>query len=143
MFFKAKMIKGVVIKNIKSNNDYRGFFREIMKKTDTYTNITFKQISHSKIKRLIKKGWHVHKKQYQWNYLLKGKIEVYLLDLRKSSKTYKKKIKFIVSDNKPTIYFFPPNIGHGYIALEKENHIIYGTSGVYSVSEEYKLPFKI
>lgn len=143
MFFKAKMIKGVVIKNIKSNNDYRGFFREIMKKTDTYTDVTFKQISHSKVKRFIKKGWHVHKKQYQWNYLLKGKIEVYLLDLRKSSKTYKKKIKFIVSDNKPTIYFFPPNIGHGYIALKKENHIIYGTSGVYSVSEEYKLPFRI
>ena len=44
-------------------------------------------------------------KQSQWNYLLKGKLEVYLLDLRKNSKTYKK-IKFIVSDKIPVIYFF-------------------------------------
>ena len=92
MFFKKKMIKGVVIKNIKSNNDKRGFFREIMKETDKYTSVKFKQISHSKINKFVKKGWHFHKKQYQWNYLLRGKIEVYLLDLRKRSKTYNKKI---------------------------------------------------
>ena len=136
------MIKGVVIKKIVSNNDKRGFFREIMKANDSYTNIKFKQISHSKINKSIQKGWHVHKKQSQWNYLLKGKLEVYLLDLRKNSKTYKKKIKFIVSDKIPVIYFFPPQIAHGYKTLEKENHIIYGTSGIYSVAEEYKLPFE-
>ena len=84
------MIQDVIIKNIHSNNDSRGFFREIMKVTDKYTNIKFKQISHSKIHKSIKKGWHVHKKQYQWNYLLKGKIQVYLLDLRKKSKTFNK-----------------------------------------------------
>ena len=47
------MFKGVVIKNIKSNNDTRGFFREIMKETDKYTTAKFKQISHSKIKLFI------------------------------------------------------------------------------------------
>ena len=135
------MIKGVIIRNIVSNNDSRGFFREIMKVTDAYTNVKFKQISHSKIHKSIKKGWHVHKKQYQWNYLLKGKIQVYLLDLRKNSKTYNKQDKFIITEKKPMIYFFPPHVAHGYIALEKENHIIYGTSSVYSKSEEYKLPF--
>ena len=141
MFFKKKMIKGIVIKNIKSNNDTRGFFREIMKVTDKYTTAKFRQISHSKINKFVKKGWHFHKKQYQWNYLLKGKIEVHLLDLRKQSKTYNKHIKFIVSDKKPVIYFFPPNVGHGYITFEKDTHMIYGTSGVYSKLEEYKLPF--
>ncbi|MDA7466102.1 dTDP-4-dehydrorhamnose 3,5-epimerase family protein [Candidatus Pelagibacter ubique] len=135
------MIDGVIIKKIISKNDYRGFFREIMKETDKYTNAKFKQFSHSKINKSIKKGWHVHKKQYQWNYLIKGKIEVYLLDLRKKSKTYKEQKKFIVSSKKPIIYFFPPHVAHGYITLEKDNHIIYATSGVYSKLEEYKLPF--
>ena len=135
------MIQDVIIKNIHSNNDSRGFFREIMKVTDKYTNIKFKQISHSKIHKSIKKGWHVHKKQYQWNYLLKGKIQVYLLDLRKKSKTFNKQYKFIVSEKKPLLYFFPQNVAHGYITLNKDNHIIYGTSGVYSKLEEYKLPF--
>ena len=135
------MIKGVIIRNIISNNDGRGFFREIMKVTDAYTNVKFKQISHSKIHKSIKKGWHVHKKQYQWNYLLKGKIQVYLLDLRKKSKTYREQNKFIVNEKEPLIYFFPPHVAHGYVALMKDNHIIYGTSGVFSKSEEYKLPF--
>jgi dTDP-4-dehydrorhamnose 3,5-epimerase-like enzyme len=135
------MIKGVKIKKIVSHNDRRGFFREIMKVSDKYTNIKFRQISHSKINKSIKKGWHVHKKQYQWNYLLKGKIEVFLLDLRKNSKSFKKQIKFIVTEKKPLIYFFPPNVAHGYITLKKDNHIIYGTSGIYSKLEEYKLPF--
>ncbi len=135
------MIKGVQIKKIVSHNDRRGFFREIMKVSDKYTNIKFRQISHSKINKSIKKGWHVHKKQYQWNYLLKGKIEVFLLDLRKNSKSFKKQIKFIVTEKKPLIYFFPPNVAHGYITLKKDNHIIYGTSGIYSKLEEYKLPF--
>lgn len=135
------MIKGVKIKKIVSHNDRRGFFREIMKVSDKYTNIKFRQISHSRINKSITKGWHVHKKQYQWNYLLKGKIEVFLLDLRKNSKSFKKQIKFIVSEKKPLIYFFPPNVAHGYITLKKDNHIIYGTSGIYSKLEEYKLPF--
>ena len=135
------MIKDIIIRKIISHDDKRGFFREIMKVTDTYTNVKFKQISHSRVHKSIKKGWHVHKKQHQWNYLLKGKIEVYLLDLRKKSKTYKKQNKFIVTEKNPMIYFFPPYIAHGYVALEKDNHIIYGTSGVYSKSEEYKLPF--
>ena len=47
------MIKGVFIKNIKSNNDNRGFFREIMKETDKYTAAKFKQISHSKINKFV------------------------------------------------------------------------------------------
>lgn len=138
-------IKGIVIKFIKSYRDNRGFFREIFKLTDKYTNKKFNQISHSEIKRGVVKGWHVHKKQYQWNYLLKGKIKVYLKDLRKESKTFNKIVNFKISDNKPIIYFFPPNIAHAYIAKGKENHMIYATSGEYNPLEEYKLKinFKI
>ena len=85
------MIDGVIKKKIISHNDKRGFFREIMKNDNKFTKIKFVQISHSKIKKSIKKGWHVHKKQSQWNYLIKGSIKVFLLDLRKQSRTYNKK----------------------------------------------------
>ena len=84
-------ISGVKFIKIKSHNDKRGFFREILRIDDGYNNgIKFKQISHSKINQNIHKGWHFHKKQYQWNYLLSGKIKLYLLDNRIKSKTYKK-----------------------------------------------------
>ena len=136
------MIEGVIKKKIISHHDKRGFFREIMKNDNKFTKIKFAQISHSKIKKSIKKGWHVHKKQYQWNYLLKGSIRVSLLDLRKNSKTFMKKMSFSVDEKNPIIYFFPPHVAHGYITLKDNNHMIYGTSGVYSKDEEYKLPFK-
>ena len=136
------MIKGVIKKKIISYNDKRGFFREIMKNDNKYTKVKFVQISHSKIKKSIRKGWHVHKKQYQWNYLIKGSIKVSLLDLRKKSKTYMKKMNFSVNEKNPIVYFFPPHIGHSYITLKDDNHMIYGTSGTYSKDEEYKLTFK-
>jgi dTDP-4-dehydrorhamnose 3,5-epimerase len=126
------------IKKILSHEDSRGFFREIFH-SNKYCNI--KQISHSMINRNVTKGWHIHKKQYQWNYLIKGKILVYLIDLRKNSKSYKKKIKILLDSKKNKIsYFFPPGVAHGYKTLATNNHIIYGTSGKYSPSEEYKLP---
>ena len=51
-------------------------------------------------------------------------------------------MSFSVSEKKPVIYFFPANVAHGYITLKEDNHMLYGTSGVYSKKEEYKLPFK-
>ena len=135
-------ISGVKFIKIKSHNDKRGFFREIFRLDNKYNNgIKFKQISHSRTKRNILKGWHFHKRQYQWNYLLSGKIKLYLLDNRINSKTYKKKFTTTLDSKSQFLYFLPPHVGHAYKTLNKENHMIYATSGYYELNEEYKLPF--
>ena len=135
-------ISGVKFIKIKSHDDKRGFFREIFRLDNKYNNgVKFKQISHSKINKNVLKGWHLHKKQHQWNYLLSGKIKLYLLDNRINSKTYKKKFTTLLDAKSNLLYFFPPNIGHAYKTLNKENHMIYATSGYYELNEEYKLPF--
>ena len=134
-------IKGVFLKKIISNDDDRGFFREIFKDNVSIKKKKFKQISHSYIKKNIIKGWHLHKKQSQWNYLLKGKIKVYLYDTRIKSKTFKKhEVINIDSKENMIIYFFPPGVAHGYVTLSNENHMIYATTNIYNVSEEYKIP---
>jgi dTDP-4-dehydrorhamnose 3,5-epimerase len=134
------MIEGVIIKKIVTHKDSRGFFREIFKTKNNSKNQRFRQISHSLIKKNIIKGWHLHKKQCQWNYLLKGNIKVYLYDTREKSKTFKKhQIIKINSKTNSIIYFFPPGVGHGYITLANENHMIYATSGIYDPNEEYKM----
>ena len=133
------IFKNVYKNKIKSNNDKRGFFREIFKLNCLDYKSSLKQISHSYIKKNILKGWHFHKKQTQWNYLVQGKIIVFLVDKRKNSKTFKKVKSFILdSEKKNYIYCFPPNIGHAYFTLKKNNHMIYGTSGYYDLFEEYK-----
>ena len=137
------MIKGVVIIKIKSHNDKRGFFREIFKTKKNSKKINFKQISHSYIKKRIIKAWHIHKKQSQWNYLLKGKIKLYLFDTRLSSKTFRKHTTLSIDSKKDSImYFFPAGVAHGYITLSNENHMIYGTSGIYNPEEEFKMGLK-
>ena len=135
-------IHGVLFKKIKSNIDSRGFFREIFK-DDILIKKKIRQISHSFIKRKIIKAWHIHKNQSQWNYLLKGKIQVYLYDMRLRSKTFKKHTTLSINSKKDSImYFFPPGVAHGYITLSNENHMIYGTSGIYNPEEEYKISLK-
>lgn len=129
---------------LKSNKDKRGFFIEIFKLSQLNFKSKMNQISHSFIKKNIIKGWHFHKKQTQWNYLLKGKIKVFLIDNRKHSKTFKQIKSFqIDADKDKVVYFFPANIGHAYITYSKDNHMIYGTSGYYDKNEEYKKSFKI
>lgn len=136
-------IEGVFFKKVISHRDKRGFFRELFRSDDKYNNKNFKQISHSFIKKNVIKAWHLHKKQYQWNYLLKGKINVILYDNRKKSKTYKNKLSFEINTGKKSlIYYFPPGIAHGYKTLAKNNHMIYATSNTYNQKEEYKIPLK-
>ena len=137
-----KLFAGTFKVNLKKNTDKRGFFIEIFRIDQFNSKSKILQVSHSFTKKKIIKGWHFHKKQTQWNYLLNGKIKVFLIDNRKNSKTYEKIKSFIIDSNKDKcVYFFPPNIGHAYITLTKECHMIYGTSGVYNPNEEYKKKF--
>lgn len=128
--------------DLKKNKDERGFFIEIFRTDQLKLKKKILQVSHSLTKKNIIKGWHFHKRQTQWNYLLKGKIKVFLIDKRKNSKTFKKIKSFSIDASKKNyVYIFPPHIGHAYLTLSKENHMIYGTSGNYDFNEEYKLPF--
>jgi len=64
-------------RKLKKNIDNRGFFTEIFRLDQFNFNSKISQVSHSYIKKNIIKGWHFHKKQTQWNYLLIGKTRVF------------------------------------------------------------------
>ncbi len=137
-----ELFKDVHKISVKSNVDIRGYFIEIFKLKNLNQKNKILQVSHSLIKKNVLKGWHFHKKQTQWNYLLKGKIKVFLIDYRKNSKTFKKMKSFYLdAKNEKIVYVFPSNIGHAYITYDKENHMIYGTSGYFDKNEEYKIKF--
>ena len=121
-----QIFKNVFKVDLKENKDKRGFFTEIFRIDQLDFKSKILQVSHSFTKKNILKGWHFHKKQTQWNYLLEGKIKVFLIDNRKNSKTYRKIKSFIIDSKKnKTVYFFPANIGHAYIAISQKNHMIY------------------
>ena len=132
-------MKGVIIKNLETHADERGFFREIFRFAEEFKNVKVGQLSHSFVMRGVIKGWHGHKEQSQWNYVVMGKARVVLYDNRPESISYQKSMEFVIGEGeKPQAYFFSPGVLHGYKCLE-EMHIIYVTSGVYNPLEEVKI----
>jgi dTDP-4-dehydrorhamnose 3,5-epimerase len=134
------MIEGVVIKTLKTHGDNRGFFREIFRFSEEFENVSVRQLSHSLVKKGVIKGWHGHKKQSQWNYVVTGLIKVALHDNRANSETYRKTMEFFVGEGQvPSAYFFPPGVLHGYKCLKGPMQIIYVTSGVYDLEDEVRI----
>jgi dTDP-4-dehydrorhamnose 3,5-epimerase len=136
------MIDGVSFKQLVTHTDERGFFRELIRKTDDFFGPGFGQLSHSLVFTGVIKAWHAHKYQYQWNYVLSGLAKVILYDLRPESATRGEMMEFLAGDNQPAqVYCFPPGVVHGYKCIQGPMHILYVTSGTYDLEDEVRLPF--
>ena len=136
------MIEGVEFIDLISNNDERGFFREILKLNHPFVTEGIGQISHSLVYTNVIKAWHAHNIQSQWNYVLNGLILVALHDLRTNSITFGQTMTFLCGDNQKTfIYKFPCGVAHGYKCINGPMNIIYFTSGQYDINEEVRIPF--
>ena len=134
------MIDDVIIKRLQTHCDERGFFREMIRVTDTYFDAGFGQLSHSLVNEGVLKAWHGHKLQTQWNYVVTGLIKVALYDNRENSSTKGECMKFHCGDGEdPIIYMFPPGVLHGYKCIKGPMNIIYITSGTYDINEEVRV----
>ena len=134
------MIDGVVIKKLITHSDERGFFREIIRFSDEFQNISIGQLSHSLVNEGVIKAWHGHKVQSQWNYVVSGKILVALFDKRENSSTYNEIMEFFAcTEENHLTYFFPPGVFHGYKCLRGPMNIIYVTSGIYDLHDEVRI----
>ena len=121
-------INGLFVIKGKAFYDNRGFLREAFKKKIIKKNLIFSIISKSK--KNVLRGLHLQEKNQQDKCImvLKGKILDVAVDLRKSSKTYGKHYKIILSDKNCKSFFIPKGFAHGFLGLEKENIVFYGCS---------------
>ena len=135
------MIKDLVIKQLRTHSDERGFFREILRGSSNSIANRIGQVSHSEVNPGVVKAWHGHKYQYQWTYVLKGNLKVAVVDLRSNSPTENKIVEFECGESsKNLIYGFPPGIFHGYQNYSEKAQIIYITSGTYDLNDELRIP---
>lgn len=135
------MIDGVVIKKLVTHSDERGFFRELIRATDSFFAPGFGQLSHSRVETGVIKAWHYHKEQTQWNYPVTGLLQVVLHDARPASPTLGEQMEFLCGEGQPEqVYCFPPGVLHGYKVLQGPAHMIYVTSGTYDLNDEGRLP---
>jgi len=136
------MIEGVVLKELETFNDDRGFFRELIRATDNSFREGFGQWSHSLMFDGVIKAWHFHRIQTDWWYIVSGVLRVGLCDLREESGTYKKTMDFLMGDFQPArVLKIPPGIAHGCKTVQGPVHLFYLTSHVYNPDDEVRIPY--
>ena len=130
------------LKVIQSKNyrDSRGFFKEDFKKK-FFKNKKFVFGCTSSSKKNVIRGMHLQTKFSQEKYvsILKGAILDVVVDLRKSSKTFGKHFKIILSDKNAKSIFIPSGFAHGFLGLENENIIYYLCTNYRSARHEVGL----
>jgi dTDP-4-dehydrorhamnose 3,5-epimerase len=136
------MIEGVVLKELETFNDDRGFFRELIRSTDDSFREGFGQWSHSLMFDGVIKAWHFHRIQTDWWYIVSGVLRVGLCDLREESDTYKQTMDFLMGDLQPArVLKVPPGIAHGCKTVQGPVHLFYVTSHVYNPDDEIRMPY--
>ncbi len=137
------MIDGVTVKKLVRHPDERGFFEEMIRKTDEFFAEGFGQVSHSFMQAGVVKAWHIHATQIDWWYVVRGKIKAALYDMRKDSKTYKELHEFVLGGDEPDniIIKIPSGVAHGLKVIEGPADLVYITSGIYSKDEEGRIPY--
>lgn len=103
------MKKYKLITNFK---DHRGIIRDILQ--EDVNSITYITIKKGKIR-----GNHFHKKTIQWNYVLKGKINLFYKTNIKSNKIKKRLLK------KNDIAICNPNEPHAFKGLQNCELIVF------------------
>ena len=136
------MIEGVVLKELSTNADERGYFREIIRVTDDFFGEGFGQWSHSVMYTGVAKAWHIHKVQIDWWYVGSGVLKVALHDTRPDSPTYRETVDFLMGDFQPArVMRVPPGVAHGCRSISGPVHLFYITSRVYDPSDEGRISY--
>ena len=135
------MIEGVMLKDLVTHIDERGFFRELIRGTDEFFAEGFGQWSHSLMYPGTIKAWHIHKVQVDWWYVASGVIKVALHDARSHSRTYRETMELFMGDNQPArVLRIPPGVAHGCKCISGPANLLYVTSKVYNPADEGRIP---
>lgn len=136
------MIEGVVLKDLTTYPDERGYFREIIRVNDDFFSEGFGQWAHSMMYAGVVKAWHIHKIQIDWWYVVSGVLKVALHDTRPDSSTFRETMEFYLGDNHPAkVVRVPTGVAHGCKAIHGPVHLFYITSKIYNPEDEGRIPY--
>lgn len=135
------MIEGVVVRELITYPDERGFFRELIRVTDDFFAEGFGQWSHSLMHQGVAKAWHIHQRQTDWWYVGSGVLKMAMYDTRPGSSSYRETMEVVLGDHQPArIVKVPPGVAHGCRCLAGPAHLFYVTSHEYDPADEGRIP---
>lgn len=131
-FYGKKLIEGVVIKKLPMFSDERGFLCEFIRLNDEELNASnIKQMIASYSYPGMIKGWHLHSKQEDHLFCVKGMVKIVLYDFRKESQTYGLINEIFMGDKSPSIVYIPPGIFHGTKNIGTNLSIVIGMPSLF------------
>ena len=146
------MIEGVVVKDLVTHPDERGFFREVVRFGDVGFDV--KQASHAFRIAGQANGWHIHRYHHELFYVTQGVLRVCLKDCRNGypiqtdypyddlreqpvvygqSSTELEYQEVVLSEYDPRFVIVPRGVAHGYKVLQDAD-IFYFASATYETS---------
>lgn len=132
-------IRGVRFVYLRAYTDARGLLIETFRKEwfpDQSWEVIQTNCSHSRAGVL--RGLHYHLRQTDYWYVVQGTIRAGLVDLRRSSPTYRATQIVDLSDQAPTGLLLPHGVAHGFLALS-DVILTYLVNRYYDASDEYGL----
>ncbi len=124
-------IHDVVVKELITRSDDRGYFREILREDDNLLR-HFGQTSITKTYPGVIKAFHWHNHQDDIWYVASGMARVVLHDRREGSPTKGVTQVVYAGEDNPVIILIPSGIAHGYQVLGNQPVILF-----YHVTKAY------
>ena len=148
MKFKKTKIKHCVEIFPDQISDSRGFFQRIFcskefKKQKLISNVVNINNSYSKYKGTTR-GMHYQVGKFKETKVMrciKGKCDLYIVDLEKSSKTYLKHVRITLDSKKRNMAMVPKGCANGIQTIEDNTEIIYFVSNYYNPKMERGLSY--
>jgi dTDP-4-dehydrorhamnose 3,5-epimerase len=140
--FTPTEIPDVVLIEVDTYADHRGFFRETHKESafaDGGFPWKFVQANFSKSKKDVVRGLHFQYEPAGIGKLIsvtRGRILDVAADIRPGSATYKRWVSAELSGENGSMLFVPPGFAHGFCALEDDCFVNYMMTGEFSPAHD-------
>lgn len=132
-------IAGVVSRALATHVDDRGYFREIVRLSDSALG-TCAQLSATMSYPGVIKAFHYHEQQNDLWYCAAGMIQAVLYDRREGSPTRGQTQVVAMGTHQPVTLFIPRGVVHGYKVLgHRPALVIYATNREYHQGDEFRL----
>lgn len=126
-------IPGALLCEPQINHDDRGSFMEIIR--ESALKATFVQSNHSRSKAGVLRGLHWHKYQADAWYVIGGRAQAMLADLREQ-RPDPRVVSIELAGDSPRVLYIPPGVAHGYLAITDVD-LIYWVTSYYDSTDEF------
>ena len=127
-------INDVLIAKLEMNQDDRGVFTEVFRKT-WYDRPEPVQWNIVRSFPGTFRGFHVHLRHHDYLTIADGKAKFYLKDLRKTSSTFLNEEEITISASEMKMLLIPPGVAHAFYFKEPTIHV-YAVTHYWDLDDE-------